>query len=584
MSGLIPQSLIDEVLSRAELVELIDDYVHLKKHGRNYLGLCPFHNEKTPSFHVLKHKQFYHCFGCGSSGNAISFVMEYLKQDFPEAVRTLAARVGLEVIYDDKNSTSRTVTINLHNILEQVNKFYVKTLKDSSSVAINYLKSRGINGEIAKEYQLGYAPLGWHTLKSKFKKHTDNLIASGMLICSDDNKIYDRYRHRIMFPIHNHKGNIVGFGGRALDDAQQPKYLNSPETAIFQKKREVYGLFQLLQIDKKPEKILIVEGYLDVIALAQFGVSNVVAALGTAISKYQIQLLSRYTKHLIFCFDGDAAGTEAAFRTMEHCLTYLNPELEIQFIFIPNGHDPDSLIREEGRVNFLERLRKAQTLSQLLLHKLTDGIDLTQIDGKYQLINRAKISLNQIADKALRQLLLDELSRITHIDIARLTELMCTGIAKIHHNIVKPNVNPAKNKPVNLAPLQVAAAILLQNPEFYRHAHDIIRGMIFDPEDHKILWQLLQQIAVMPNPTTMAMVIESWREHPLFKSLLQLATWQHQIPDVDLLNEFTDILRFLQKQMLEKKINQYIVKSKIQSLTFTEKQILQNLLLQRHGF
>ena len=298
MSGLIPQPFIDELLSRTDLVELIDGYVPLKKRGNSFIACCPFHSEKTPSFNVVAKKQFYHCFGCGVSGNAISFVMSYLNQSFTDAITTLASRLGMQVPRDT-NPEKNQQSLSLYQLLTRVSQFYQQTLKNKGQSAIDYLRGRGLSGEIAKAYQLGYAPLGWHTLEEPFRSNRKELIATGMLIQKEDGKTYDRYRHRIMFPIHDRHGRIIGFGGRALEADQKPKYLNSPETTIFQKSRELYGLHQVLQQQGPINNIVIVEGYMDVIALAQHGINNVVGTLGTATSIYHFTIQTY--KAINFC-------------------------------------------------------------------------------------------------------------------------------------------------------------------------------------------------------------------------------------------------------------------------------------------
>ncbi|MBI2787004.1 MAG: DNA primase [Legionella longbeachae] len=364
MSGLIPQPFIDDLLHRTDLVELVDSYVPLKKRGTSHVACCPFHNEKSPSFNVVAKKQFYHCFGCGASGNAISFVMNYLSLGFIEAVETLASRLGMTIPRDgqtEKNNASQ----DLYKLLSTVSLYYQKKLKEEGQPAINYLRSRGLSGKIAKLYQLGFATDGWRNLEKAFPRDQHNLIVTGMLIKNDDGKIYDRYRNRIMFPIHDRHGRIIGFGGRVLDAEQKPKYLNSPETVIFQKSRELYGLHQILHQQKSVDYIIVVEGYMDVIALAQHGVMNAVATLGTATSTYHIQLLAKYSKALVFCFDGDNAGKQAAWRALESSLPHLNLGLDASFMFLPDGQDPDSLIRKEGKEQFSNRIK--HRLNQLIL-------------------------------------------------------------------------------------------------------------------------------------------------------------------------------------------------------------------------
>ncbi|WP_419420186.1 DNA primase [Legionella sp. D16C41] len=569
MSGLIPRPFIDELLHHTDLVELIDSYVPLKKRGNSYTACCPFHNEKTPSFNVVAKKQFYHCFGCGVSGNAISFVMSYLSQGFVDAIETLALRLGMQVPRE-QNQEKIQQSLSLYQILNKVSQFYQKSLKNAPTEVINYLRHRGLTGEIAKQFQLGYAPLGWHTLEGQFKEYKADLITTGMLVKKDDGKTYDRYRHRIIFPIHDRNGRIIGFGGRAIDAEQKPKYLNSPETIIFQKNRELYGLHQILQQQTTNDTILIVEGYLDVIALAQHGISNAVAALGTAASSYHIQLLSKHTRQVIFCFDGDEAGKQAAWRALENSLPLLDNNLDARFVFLPDGHDPDSLVRVEGREKFLERINGSIPLSQYFFDTLAHKIDMQSVAGKSQLVNEAKPFLLTIPEGPYKQLLLDELAIRTRIENHRLSQLLMTETAP-----------PKLETSIQRSPLRLAIALLLQHPEIYMACKEAIDLTTLDHEEQGLLQQLIKQIAINPNANT-ATLIEQWRNTPYFNSFNKLATWELEIAENALTTEFIDILNFIQKQNLEYKINEYIAKSRKQGLTETERLVLQKLLQQRH--
>ena len=545
--GLIPQPFIDELINRTDIVEFIDSYVPLKKRGTSHIACCPFHNEKNPSFNVVAKKQFYHCFGCGASGNVISFAMGYLHQSFPEAIETLATRAGL-AIPRDTHPEKHNHSLNLYQLLNRVSTFYQQTLKSSGQIAIDYLKQRHVNGEIAKLYQVGFAPAGWQTLETQFKQNRQELIATGMLIEKDDGKTYDRYRNRIMFPIHNRHGKIIGFGGRAIDADQKPKYLNSPETVIFQKNRELYGLHQILQHQPNIKNILIVEGYMDVIALAQHGIMNAVATLGTATSTYHIQLLSKHTQQLIFCFDGDAAGRNAAWKALDSTLLQLNGGLEARFIFLPDGHDPDSLVREEGPEKFLQRLQNATPLNQFFYDTLTKDIDHTTLTGKSQLVNAAKPYLLKMTDGPYKQLMMNELARLTRIETHRIGQLIDEKTSE---------KMPDTNTSISRTPLRVATALLLQNPELYSQCIDKLPENALDEQRHHVLLALMQQIERKPTTNTAALV-EAWRDSPLFDSINKLATWTHQVPENAMVNEFIDIIAFFAKQKHENEINQGI--------------------------
>lgn len=496
--------------------------------------------------------------------------MNYLNQGFTDAIETLASRLGLQVPREGRTEKNQH-SLSLYQLLEQVSQFYQQTLKTQGQQAITYLRQRGLTGEIAKRYQLGYAISDWQILEKQFRGHRAELITTGMLIQKEDGKTYDRYRHRIMFPIHDRHGRIIGFGGRAIDAQQKPKYLNSPETVIFQKSRELYGLHQVLQTQKTINCIIIVEGYLDVIALAQHGIGNAVATLGTATSTYHIQLLTKHTQHLIFCFDGDTAGRQAAWRALESCLPQLNIGLNASFIFLPEGQDPDSLVREEGATQFLERLQQAKPLNQFFFETLSRNIDLASVAGKSQLVNVTKPHLLKMQEGPYKQLLLDELARITHIESHRLEQLLRDKAPQLK----------TSHKPITRSPIRLAIALLIQHPEIFNECKHAIDPALLDGKDQELLQKLLQQIAKTPEVNT-ATLIEQWRNTPYFEALIKLASWEHQVPEVALVKEFVDIILFLQKQNLENKINQYIAKSRNQGLTLSERLNLQEMLKQRH--
>ncbi|ARB93330.1 DNA primase [Legionella longbeachae] len=571
MSGLIPQPFIDDLLQRTDLVELIDSYVPLKKRGNSHVACCPFHNEKSPSFNVVAKKQFYHCFGCGASGNAISFVMKYFNQGFVDAIETLATRIGLTIPREkqtEKENTSR----DLYKLLSAVSLHYRKKLKHEGQPAINYLRERGLSGEVAKLYQLGFATEGWHNLEKAFPRNQRELIATGMLIKNEDGKIYDRYRNRIMFPIHDRHGRIIGFGGRVLDSEQKPKYLNSPETVIFQKSRELYGLHQVLSQQKSIDSIIIVEGYMDVIALAQHEIINVVATLGTATSTYHIQLLSKHAKSLIFCFDGDNAGKQAAWRGLESSLPHLNLGLDVSFMFLPDGHDPDSLVRKEGKEHFLNQIKQAIPLNRFFFDSLSKDLNLLRPAGKTQLINLAKPFLQKMSEGSYKQLLIGDLARLTHIEPHRLNQLI-TDQTK--------NPSPEPMMTLTRTPMRIAVALLLQHPEIYTQSMLQMKPELFDAQEHEILLKLLNQLASNPKANT-ATLIEAWRNHPYFDFINKLAAWEHQVPEPELVKEFIDIMFFLQKQNRELTIRQLINKSRQHGLNEAEKFKLQEMLKERH--
>ncbi|MDF1646789.1 MAG: DNA primase [Legionellaceae bacterium] len=577
MGGLIPQQFIDELLAKTDIVNFIDSYVPLKKQGTSHSACCPFHDEKTPSFNVIAKKQFYHCFGCGVSGNIISFAMQYLNQDFPEAIETLAARAGLEVPRDSQSTRSHIKSLPLYELLSQVAVFYQNKLDTPGPGhdAKRYLEKRGVSAEVIKRYQVGYAPQGWHTLEQSFKPHLNELITTGMLVQKDDNNTYDRYRHRIIFPIHDCHGRLIGFGGRAIDDTQKPKYLNSPETVIFQKNRELYGLHQVLETyPKSPHSILIVEGYMDVIALAEHGILNAVATLGTATSTYHVQRLSKHTQTLIFCFDGDAAGKKAALRALENTLPTLDGKLNAQFIFLPEGEDPDSLIQREGQEAFNQRIQQATPLHEYLLQILTESLDMTSLAGRSQLLGAITPYWQKLPDGPYKQLLLDELARLTHLDVHRIDKTLNEA-----HPPKKMTTSPQYLK---RTPIRIATALLLQHPELYTSAHAQLPHLDqFTESNQQVLKQLLQHLSENPSSTT-ATLVELFRNTTLFDAINKLAAWNHQVPATALETEFIETVLFLTKQTEVREVEQLIKKARHHSLTETERKTLQAMLQNRH--
>ena len=573
MGALIPQQFIDELLVKTDIVNFIDSYVPLKKQGTSHAACCPFHDEKTPSFNVIAKKQFYHCFGCGVSGNVISFAMSYLNQDFPEAIETLAARAGLEVPKDSQSTRSHVKSLPLYELLDKIAIFYQNKLQTSGLDAASYLENRGVSADIIKRYQIGYAPKGWHALEQPFKSHLNALITTGMLVQKDDKSTYDRYRHRIMFPIHDRHGRLIGFGGRAIDKDQKPKYLNSPETVIFQKNRELYGLHQVLQTDSNPHNILIVEGYMDVVALAEHGFLNAVATLGTATSTYHLQLLSKHTQTLIFCFDGDAAGMKAALRALENTLPILDGKLNAQFIFLPEGEDPDSLVRLEGHEAFKQRIKQATPLHEHLLHILTESLDMTSLAGRSQLLDAITPFYQKIPDGPYKQLLLDELARLSHLDAHRIEKTL--GGSQAPEKMV-----PSSH--LKRTPIRLATALLLQHPELYTSTHtELPHANELTEANQQVLQKLLHHLSSNPTCNT-ATLVELFRGTPLFDAINKLAAWDHQVPATAQDAKFIETVRFLTKQTKAREVEQLIEKARHQSLSEPERKRLQAMLQNKH--
>jgi len=423
---MIPESFIQELLNRVDVIDVIDKSVPLKKAGSNYVACCPFHQEKSPSFTVSPTKQFYHCFGCGAHGSALSFLIEYQGMSFVDAVEDLAKSVGLEVPQDTQKISPEIKEKNLAlgEALELASQYYQTALKKSER-AIEYLKKRGLTGQVAKAFQLGYAPEGWQNLESVFKKYDDEALnIAGLVLKNDQGKRYDRFRDRIMFPIHNMKGEIIGFGGRVINPEDTPKYYNSPETPLFQKSQELYGLFAARRSIREKASVLVVEGYMDVVGLAQFGVMNAVATLGTATSAFHIKKLMRQTDTIIFCFDGDQAGKAAAWRAMMNALPSLTDKVVLKFLFLPEEHDPDSFIRAHSKEAFEAMMHDAMPLSQYLVQHLTEKNPLATQEDKVKFLNEAESILKEISAPKLSLLLRKRFAELLHLNDKEMDQLL----------------------------------------------------------------------------------------------------------------------------------------------------------------
>ncbi len=426
----IPQSFIQELLSRVDVVDIVGKYVQLKKGGANFMGLCPFHGEKSPSFSVSPTKQFFHCFGCGKNGNAIGFLMEHAGMTFIEAVKDLAQQTGMVVPEEQQSPEDRARAAaakakqdSLSDVLEKAGDAYRDQLKITPR-AIDYLKGRGLSGQIAKRFGLGYAPEGWRSLASIFPKYDDPLLAeSGLVIVNEeDDKRYDRFRDRIMFPIRNIKGECIGFGGRVIGSGT-PKYLNSPETPVFHKGRELYGLYEAREALHSAGYVLVTEGYMDVVALAQLGFANAVATLGTACTPEHVQKLFRFTDAVVFSFDGDSAGRRAARKALDGALPYATDVRSIKFLFLPAEHDPDSYVREFGQEAFAEQIKQAMPLSRFLIEAASADCDLQTAEGRARLSSQARPLWQLLPDGALKQQLLSELAQLIQLESAGLEKL-----------------------------------------------------------------------------------------------------------------------------------------------------------------
>lgn len=570
---MIPQSFIQELLNRLDIVDVVERYLPLKKAGANYLACCPFHKEKSPSFSVSPAKQFYHCFGCGAHGSAISFVMEYQGLGFPEAVEELARNAGIAVPHEqastagDSGAAARSAqAAGLPERMQAALAFYREQLKKSSA-AVNYLKGRGVSGEIAARFGIGYAPAAWQSLNAVYADYSDApmVLETGLVIENEEGRRYDRFRDRVMFPILNARGNVIGFGGRVLG-AGEPKYLNSPETALFQKGQELYGLFQARQAIRERGRVLVVEGYMDVVALAQHGVEYAVATLGTATTPVHVQKLLRVADEIIFCFDGDAAGQKAAWRALENSLSALTDSSRLLFLFLPEADDPDSFIRREGQAAFEARYGEALTLSQFLFKELTRAVELNTGEGRAKLLQTAKPLLDKINAPALQLILRKQLAELSGVSTAELHTLA-------------PRVAPPA--------LRAAAPKARRAPSLSRtflrlvlHQPDLARGLAVDTgdadsADGRSLRALLALLEQQPHIHSYAAIVEAFRGAPEAAVLAEIAneTWTDDA-EFDVAQEFAGALAQLQAAARQKRIDELLDLAKHQPLSAEQKQSL----------
>lgn len=522
MAGRIPQSFIDDLLDRTDIVDVINSRVQLKKAGKNYKACCPFHEEKTPSFTVAQDKQFYYCFGCGAGGNALGFVMEFDRLDFPEAVEMLAKNVGLEVPKEAVQDIQVTrKKDSLYSILSESDRYYRQQLRQhpAAKTAVDYLKNRGLSGQIAARFNIGYAPQGWDNLLKAIGTSEERihlLEESGMLVSKpEENKIYDRFRQRIMFPIRDQRGRTIGFGGRVLDDGT-PKYLNSPETPVFHKGRELYGLYEARQALKEMPRLIMVEGYMDVIALAQFNIHNAVATLGTALTENHLQKIFRYTSEIVFCFDGDEAGRRAAARALETALPEMRDGVSAKFLFLPDGEDPDTLVRQLGTEKFNQQIEQSQPLSEFLFEQLSDGIDTRTADGKARLSKVCAPQINRIPEGVFKQLMLQELSDRTGISTDNLREYVASHTPSpapqrdetsepqprgIHGGMEYepfPEIT-TQRKRLKLSAVKFLTALLINHPELAEDVEDTELLQLSPDPDIPLFLKVLNVIKANPN-------------------------------------------------------------------------------------
>lgn len=572
MSGLIPKNFITSLLARCDIVELIDARLPLRKKGKNYVACCPFHQESTPSFTVTPDKQFYHCFGCSESGNAISFVMAYERLGFVEAVELLAARLGLTIPHTEKR-TAPDQTTDLYRVMEHAVQFYQQQLAQSQE-ARAYLTQRGITEASIQQFKLGFAPAAWTTLFQYLSKNDQYsataLQAAGLVIAKEQGRCYDRFRSRIIFPIRDRRGRYIGLGGRALPGSSEPKYLNSPETPIFQKGSALYGLYEACQQRGQFERIWVVEGYMDVLALVQQNIPQVVATLGTATSNTHLLRLFDLTQELVFCFDGDAAGQKAAWRALETSLGILRDGWMLRFLFLPEGEDPDSWVQQKNHRSLEALLAQALSLSDFLFQQLQKDSELNSAEGKARLARDAFPLLNKIPPSVMRQQLFERLARTVGVELTALSQLMKR---EIHH---PAGVSPSRKPLTTLrTPVDRAVACLLQYPTLAKQF--TIPLQLLKAEDYPVLVALFQLIQQYPEAAT-GIVLEHFRDQAIYAQLVQLARHEWLIPENGIHLEFQDILQHLQKATHKQRVDKLLQKAKQGGLTVEEKQQLNMLI------
>ncbi|AWL11092.1 DNA primase [Saliniradius amylolyticus] len=584
MAGLIPRDFIDDLLARTDIVELVDSRVRLKKAGRNYQACCPFHNEKTPSFTVSQEKQFYHCFGCGAHGNAISFLMEYDRLEFPDAIEELARERGLEVPREQGNNSqptrSKSERDNDYQLMEQAARFFASQFKQSSQAqkAIDYLKQRGLSGEVVKQFGIGYAPDSWDAVLSQFGRTPESRQQLQDLKLANQNeqgRVYDFFRDRIMFPIRDRRGRVIGFGGRVLGDGT-PKYLNSPETRIFHKGQELYGFYQARQAHRRLERVVVVEGYMDVVALAQFGIDYAVASLGTSTTPEHIQLLARATPQIICCYDGDRAGRDAAWRALENALPQLRDGVEMRFLFLPDGEDPDSMVRQQGKDAFESSLDQAMPLSKFFFQHLLKTHNPGSAEGKAALKAAAKPLIQQIAGDNLRQLLEQELSRYTG-EFSQ--QQLAADMAREQSRGRMQRQDASSPNKTRWTPVRVMLRLLMERPSLAAQFDDVSPALLegLDVPGLDLLLQLHQHCLQHEKQNT-AQLFEHFRDHPFAGSLSRLMQLDLPLDDTNMSKLYQDSFAKLLESYCQHRYEALLSKSRLEGLTVEEKQELNDLM------
>lgn len=593
MASRIPTEFIDELLARTDIVEIIGSRITLKKGGQNYTALCPFHQEKTASFSVSQDKQFYYCFGCQATGSALKFIMEHDHLDFIPAVEMLAAKTGMQIPreedpqYDEKRRKQKS----LYEILEKSNQFYKRQLRhhEDKDRAVNYLKNRGISGPVARDFAIGYAPKGWDNLSRKLAiTNADRrlLIDSGMLIeREEENKIYDRFRDRIMFPIRDLRGRVIAFGGRIID-AGQPKYLNSPETRVFHKGRELYGLYEARRATQKLTRILVTEGYMDVVMLAQHGISFAVATLGTATSSEHIGLIFRLVPDVIFCFDGDEAGRNAAWKALNEALPLMSDGRSAKFLFLPDGEDPDSLVRKEGQQGFMARFAECQHLPEFFFDALGSEVDLSSLEGKAKLSKLAMPMINRIPEGVLKQLMVNELAALTGLETDRLLRAATQDESRsgTTSRNGRRNRSPQPRQHAQLSIEELAMALLFRQPELVDQLADAEYAPLDDlkDKDSQLLKEMIRLIRANIGMTPQKL-LNYFNNNTDYERLRRLSRLEHLLPADQLISEYQGAIRKLSERSKEQSYQSLREKIKDKPLSELSEEDKQAIRLMVHS-
>ena len=580
MSGLIPQHFIDDLITRADIVEVLGRRIQLKKAGREFKACCPFHDEKTPSFTVSPAKGFYHCFGCGAHGTALGFLMEYDNMEFVEAVESLAGMMGIDVPREENQRPARRYD-ELFELMQKVEKHFQAELRNHQ-LAVDYMKARGIDGATAKRFGIGYAPSGWNHLLDKFgtsKEAIDRLLAVGLIIRKDNGNHYDRFRDRIMFPIRDSRGRCIGFGGRVLGK-EEPKYLNSPETVLFHKGRELYGLYEARQAIRNIERMVIVEGYMDVVGLARHGIDFAAATLGTATTDEHLKRLFRVSDEMHFCFDGDRAGRAAAWRALQTALPQIREGRQIRFVFLPEGQDPDSYVQNNGAAEFEKAMDQALALSEYLVEELASQVDMNSVDGRARLAELARPLVSKIPAGVYKELLIGHLAESVGLEAPKLETILAKdqpkpAVAASREGLggLRHQSKPSAGKP---SIVRRAISLLLNNPDAadkldVEHLAGVTRP------GTELLRDLIETVQAEPTMTT-AGLLERWRTHEEGRHLGKLAAVQ--LPTSDDFDASAELQQCIAQLVLAGKrdrVDFLIEKERLSTLSEAERSELREL-------